>query len=86
MSASCVTGRLDYRPFGELVPASTGTERQGVTDCGSATYGLAGGVAQEFTGMESDVETALDYLTARYYSPAQGRFTSQICRFGRKIP
>lgn len=30
----------------------------------------------EFTGKERDAETGLDYFLARYYSSAQGRFTS----------
>jgi RHS repeat-associated protein len=29
-----------------------------------------------FTGKERDAETGLDYFGARYYSAAQGRFTS----------
>jgi RHS repeat-associated protein len=32
--------------------------------------------AAEFTGKERDGETGLDYFGARYYSGAQGRFTS----------
>ncbi len=31
---------------------------------------------QEFTGKERDSETGLDFMEARYYSGAQGRFTS----------
>jgi RHS repeat-associated protein len=30
-----------------------------------------------FTGKERDAETGLDYFGARYFSGAQGRFTSQ---------
>jgi RHS repeat-associated protein len=30
----------------------------------------------QFTGKERDAETGLDYFLARYYSGAQGRFTS----------
>ena len=32
--------------------------------------------ASEFTGKERDAETGLDYLGDRYFSSAQGRFTS----------
>jgi RHS repeat-associated protein len=32
--------------------------------------------AQKFTGKERDAETGLDYFGARYFSAAQGRFTS----------
>lgn len=34
------------------------------------------GVRQQFTSKERDVEIGLDYFLARYYSSAQGRFTS----------
>jgi RHS repeat-associated protein len=33
-------------------------------------------VVETFTGKERDAETGLDYFGARYYSGAQGRFTS----------
>ena len=39
-------------------------------------YGVYDGIRQQFTGKERDNETGLDYFGARYYSPAQGRFTS----------
>ncbi len=39
-------------------------------------YGVHDGVRQQFTGKERDTETGLDYFGARYYSGAQGRFTS----------
>ena len=39
-------------------------------------YGGAGTVAQRFTGKERHGETGLDYFLARYYSGAQGRFSS----------
>lgn len=32
--------------------------------------------SQKFTGKERDAETGLDYFGARYFSAAQGRFTS----------
>ena len=37
---------------------------------------LRGVPAQKFTGKERDAETGLDYFGARYFSGAQGRFTS----------
>jgi RHS repeat-associated protein len=58
-------------PFGEEIPAD-GTVR-------SATYGYQSGwdgFATKFTGQLRDNETGLDYFHARYYSAAQGRFTS----------
>jgi len=39
-------------------------------------YGMNDGVRQQFTSKERDTETGLDYFGARYYSSAQGRFTS----------
>jgi RHS repeat-associated protein len=62
--------RHDYLPFGEELVAPTGGR--------NATQGYAGGdgVRQQFTQKERDVETALDYFEARYYSSNQGRFTS----------
>jgi RHS repeat-associated protein len=61
-------GCHDYVPFGEEIPAGTGPR--------SACYGAADDVNQKFTGKERDSETGLDYFGARYFSGAQGRFTS----------
>jgi len=78
----CPTSRQDYLPFGFDIPATVGSLRQGVTDCGTSVYGLDAGVTQKFTGKERDAESAswaaqgLDYFGARYFSGAQGRFTS----------
>jgi RHS repeat-associated protein len=41
----------------------------------TATYGY-GAVVGQFTSKERDIESGLDYFGARYYSGAQGRFTS----------
>jgi RHS repeat-associated protein len=62
--------RHDYLPFGEELFAPTGGrgDPQG--------YAVSDGVRQQFTSKERDVETGLDYFGARYYSGAQGRFTS----------
>jgi len=38
--------------------------------------GYNAGVRQKFTGKERDGETGLDYFGARYFSAAQGRFTT----------
>lgn len=40
------------------------------------TLGSPSGAVPEFTGKERDAETGLDYFGARYFSGAQGRFTS----------
>ena len=72
-----VTRRYDYLPFGDELPAGTGvrTTAQGY---GSAVYPMnpPDVVSQKFTGKERDSESGLDYFGARYFSGAQGRFTS----------
>ena len=67
--------RHDYLPFGEELGVNVGgrTPQQG--------YGAADGVRQHFTQKERDNETGLDYFKARYYSSAQGRFTSADAPF-----
>ena len=62
--------RHDYLPFGEELGAGVGgrTPTQG--------YSAVDNVRQKFTGSERDAESGLDYMQARYYSSAQGRFTS----------
>jgi len=64
------TSRHDYLPFGEDIYDGTGlrTVARGYTN--------ADGARQKFTSKERDNETGLDYFLARYYSSAQGRFTS----------
>lgn len=63
--------RHDYLPFGEEIQAGVGgrTTNQG--------YSQLDGVRQKFGGgHERDDETGLDFMQARYYSSAQGRFAS----------
>jgi RHS repeat-associated protein len=64
----------DYLPFGEELPAGI----NGRTGCyGTETYpGPADATDRKFTGKERDAETGLDYFGARYFSGAQGRWTS----------
>ena len=52
---------FDYLPFGQEL---------------NWPCGQSGGTRVRFTGKERDSETGLDYFLARYYSGAQGRFTS----------
>ncbi|HEU4932648.1 MAG TPA: HNH/ENDO VII family nuclease [Pyrinomonadaceae bacterium] len=68
-SAQEIKGRHDYLPFGEELVAGNGgrTPQQ--------NYG-ADNLRKKFTQKERDIETGLDYFLARYYSSAQGRFTS----------
>jgi len=63
-----VVARHDYMPYGEEIPTQVAR--------GIAGYGAADGIRQKFTQKERDIESGLDYFLARYYSSAQGRFTS----------
>jgi RHS repeat-associated protein len=60
--------RHDYYPFGEELATSNRTS--------ALQYGATDYVAQRFTGKERDSETGLDFFGERYFSSAQGRFTS----------
>ena len=77
-AVGAVTGRCDYHPFGDQIDANaTYSGRQAV-----AGYNpLAGASAMKFTGQVRDGETGLDYFGARYFSGAQGRFTSPDAPF-----
>ena len=61
--------RHDFLPFGEEILAGIGGRSAGLG------Y-VADNVRQKFTQKERDIESGLDYFLARYYSSAQGRFTS----------
>ena len=63
----------DAVPPGVVLPGMTTTQGGRTTAQG---YGMNDGVRQQFTQKERDNETGLDYFGARYYSSAQGRFTS----------
>jgi RHS repeat-associated protein len=65
-----VKARRDYLPYGEEIETSIGG-RSGV-----AGYAAVDSTRQRFTSKERDTESGLDYFLARYYSGAQGRFTS----------
>ena len=67
--------RSDFLPFGEEIPADR-TNRSTIPCGTSSCFGQATGITQKFTSKERDVETGLDNFLARYYSSAQGRFTS----------
>jgi RHS repeat-associated protein len=63
----------DYEPFGRMLGASD--NGRGSLGCFQANPDNSV-IAQKFTSKERDAETGLDYFGARYYSGAQGRFTS----------
>ncbi|MEN6605483.1 MAG: RHS repeat-associated core domain-containing protein, partial [Bryobacteraceae bacterium] len=70
-STEIAASRRDYLPFGEEIPAGVGGR--------SALWSASLGMAQKFTGKERGdalSENGLDYFGARYFSGAQGRFTS----------
>jgi RHS repeat-associated protein len=64
-------GRFDYMPFGNEIPTTYGG-RSGLLEY--LTNDTS--VRQMFTGKERDLETGLDYFSARYNSASAGRFSS----------
>ena len=69
-SDGTVKARYDCLPFGEELGSGIGQRTTGLG------YSLADSTKQKFTQKERDSESGLDYFIARYYSSAQGRFTS----------
>ena len=72
-----VVERHDYLPFGEELGSGVGPRTTALK------YTDSGYLTTRFTGKERDVDLAgsgmpsgLDYFGARYFSGAQGRFTS----------
>jgi RHS repeat-associated protein len=66
-ATGATVARYDYTPFGEQILF-------GYANRGSLWSANLGVTAK--TGKERDAETGLDYFGARYFSGAQGRFTS----------
>jgi RHS repeat-associated protein len=64
--------RHDYEPFGGEISFGTSSPRDGIAGYGAPDTD----VHPQFTGKERDAETGLDYFGARYFSAAQGRWTS----------
>ncbi len=75
-SSGGVKRRFDYLPFGEDLLAGIGgrTTAMGYND--GTTVQQPDKTSMKFTGKERDAESGLDYFGARYFSAAQGRFTS----------
>jgi RHS repeat-associated protein len=65
-----VIARHDYLPFGDEIPVGLGNRTPALG------YTTADDTTQRFASKERDHESGLDYFLARYYSSAQGRFTS----------
>jgi RHS repeat-associated protein len=73
-STGSVGERFDYLPFGEELEVGIGGR---TSDYGSIVYPAAPDQQDvKFTSKERDAETGLDFFGARYFSSAQGRFTS----------
>jgi RHS repeat-associated protein len=68
-SAPNIIACHDYVPFGQEIPSTWGR-------AGASCYNQTLETSIKFTGKERDAETGLDYFGARYFSGAQGRFTS----------
>ena len=71
-----VQRRMDFLPFGQEILAGTGGRTAGMGYNSGSSVGSPDVTAAKFTGKERDAETGLDYFGARYFSSAQGRFTS----------
>lgn len=70
-----VDKNYDYLPFGEEI--ASGTAGRDATFPASSQYPHSPtGQSLEFTSKERDSETGLDWFATRYFSFAQGRFTS----------
>jgi len=69
-ATGAVKRRLDILPDGQELGSGIGARTLAMG------YSQPDGLKQKFTGKERDVESGMDYFLARYYSAAQGRFTS----------
>jgi RHS repeat-associated protein len=74
-NATGVARCYDYLPFGEELVAGVDGRNASCYETGTETLGQDV-ESTKFTGKERDAETGLDYFGARYFSGAQGRWTS----------
>ncbi len=80
-------GRHDYLPFGEQITAPiNGRDAAGLGYPSIENATTIGKLPKLFTGKERDAETGLDFFGARYFSAAQGRFTSPDAPFADQHP
>ena len=75
MNGATVEWRYDYMPYGEELAAGM-AGRTTALQYRASPQTTADPLKAKFTGKERDSETGLDYFGARYFSAAQGRFTS----------
>ncbi len=73
-SGPVVAQNCDYLPCGGRLGATTANRDS--TFCPGTYPSAATDPSMKFTGKERDAETGLDYFGARYFSSAQGRWTS----------
>jgi RHS repeat-associated protein len=73
-NTGAVIERFDYVPFGQEIPARV--DGRGPDYESGVFPNIPDVQSLKFTGKERDAETGLDYFGARYFSGAQGRFTS----------
>jgi len=78
-STATILNCYDYLPFGQELSASTDARP-------SCFASSPDGLNLKFTGKERDAESGLDYFGARYFSGAQGRFTSPDEPFNDQYP
>ncbi len=78
-----VAKRIDYLPFGEIIPAGAPASDGRTTTLGYEAVEDPTAPSPRFTGQYRDTETkssampsGLDFFGARYFSGAQGRFTT----------
>jgi RHS repeat-associated protein len=85
-SGGNATKCYDYLPFGEEI--SAGTAGRSSSCYGSITYPISSPdvLSEKFTGKERDAESGLDWFDTRYFSGAQGRFTSPDEPFNDQEP
>jgi RHS repeat-associated protein len=74
-NSGSATWTYDYLPFGDELQQSTNGRTASTYPSGSYPHPPSG-PGLEFTSKERDAETGLDFFGARYFSSAQGRFTS----------
>lgn len=75
----------DYEPFGRMLSSGVNGRDSGCYPPNPDSQ-INSKLPQKFTGKERDTETRLDYFGARYYSAAQGRFTSADKPFVDQFP
>jgi RHS repeat-associated protein len=71
-----VKKRFDYLPFGEELVAGTGGRTKDMHYNDDVSVSVPDTQSMKFTGKKRDAKNGLNYLGARYFSGAQGRFTS----------